>query len=71
MSVVVGGTLFGCLIGCFVLILSFCISLKMLRCQLVSDGQKIPPLCHDRIVVALLNALGNIFHSVVALRGVF
>jgi hypothetical protein len=41
-SVWVGGHLFGCLIWCFVLILSLCIFLKMLRCQLVSSKQKNP-----------------------------
>jgi hypothetical protein len=41
-STIAGGPLFGCLIGCFVLILGFCIFLEMLRCQLVSDGQKTP-----------------------------
>jgi hypothetical protein len=42
-----------CLIGCFVFILNLCIFLEMLRSQLVSGGQKTPPLCHDRIVAAL------------------
>jgi hypothetical protein len=37
-----GGHLFGCLIGCFVPILNFCIFLEMLRCQLVSGGLKTP-----------------------------
>ena len=46
-------SLFGCLIGYFVLILSLCIFLKMLRCQLVSCRQKSPPLCTNRIVAAL------------------
>jgi hypothetical protein len=53
-SAITGGLLFGYLIGCFVLILSFYIFLKMLRCQLVSGGQKTHHLCHDRIVAALL-----------------
>ena len=46
---------FGCLIGCLVLILSFFIFLKILKCQLVSGKQKIPPLYHDRIVTVLIN----------------
>jgi hypothetical protein len=53
-SIWAGGPLFGCLIGCFVLILGLCIFLKMLRCQLVSGGQKTPPLCNDRIATALI-----------------
>ena len=49
-----GSLLFGCLIGCFVLILSLCIFLEMMRCQLVSGGQKILPLCNDCIATALI-----------------
>jgi hypothetical protein len=26
---------------------------EILRCQLVNDGQKTPPLCHDCIVASL------------------
>jgi hypothetical protein len=48
------GHLFGCLIECFVLILNLYIFLKMLRCQLVSGGQKIPPLSHDRMTTTLI-----------------
>jgi hypothetical protein len=36
-----GSPLFGCLIGCFVLILNLCVFLEMMRCQVMSGGQKI------------------------------
>ena len=49
-----GGLLFGCFIGCFVLILSLCIFLEMLRCQLVSGRQKTLPLCNDCIATTLI-----------------
>jgi hypothetical protein len=42
------------LIGCFDSILDLCIFLKMMRCQLISDGQKTPLLHPIRMAVALL-----------------
>jgi hypothetical protein len=41
------------LIVCFDFILNLCIFLKMLRCQLMSGGQKTPPFCHDHMATAL------------------
>jgi hypothetical protein len=38
----------------FFFILNLCIFLEMLRCQLVNGGQKTSPLCHDRIVAAII-----------------
>jgi Na+/glutamate symporter len=43
--------------GCFVLILVCVFFLEMLKYQLVSGGQKIPPFCTDRIAVALFNMI--------------
>jgi hypothetical protein len=48
-----GSPLFGCLIGCFVLILNLCVFLEMMRCQVMSGGQKITHLCNYRITAAL------------------
>jgi hypothetical protein len=45
--------LFGCLIRCFVLILNLCVFFEMMRCQVVSGGQKITHLCNYRITAAL------------------
>jgi hypothetical protein len=41
--------------GCFVLILVCVFFLEMMRCQLMSGGQKTLPFCIDRIAVALNN----------------
>jgi hypothetical protein len=41
-----GDPLFGCLIKCFIFILNLYIFLKMLKYQLMSNGLKIPHLCH-------------------------
>ena len=41
------------LIGCFIFILSFCIFLKIMRCQLVVGGQKSLPLHHDHMAASL------------------
>jgi hypothetical protein len=45
--------LFGCLIGCFILILSFCIFVKMLMCHLVTGGKKTHSFYNDRIAAPL------------------
>jgi hypothetical protein len=51
--VAASGTWFDCLIGCFVLILSFCIFLELLMCHLVIGGQKAHDLCNDCITAPL------------------
>jgi hypothetical protein len=42
------------LIGCFIFILSFCIFVKIMRCQLVIGGQKSLLLRHDRMAASLI-----------------
>jgi hypothetical protein len=42
------------LIGCFNFILDWCIFLKIVRCQLINDGQKTPLLHPIRMTAALL-----------------
>jgi hypothetical protein len=41
------------LIEYFDFILNLCIFFKMLRCQLISGGQKISAFCHDHMAATL------------------
>jgi hypothetical protein len=45
----------GVLIGCFIFILSFCIFLEIMRCQLMDGGQKSLPLRHDCMAAPLIS----------------
>jgi hypothetical protein len=48
------------LIGCFIFILSFCIFIKIMRCQLGIGGQKSLLLRHDRMAASLKENISNL-----------